>query len=58
MNVQVTLAITCTAALKFVGDRKLLDSTLVFPIMWKGFYLIRMKEPEELANISEDLQEN
>ena len=50
MSVQVTLAITCAAALKFVEDRKLLDSTLMFTIMWKGFYLIRMKLPEELVN--------
>jgi len=58
MNVQVPLAIVCAAALKFVEDRKLPDSTLVFPIMWEGLDLVRMKVPEELVNISEDPQEN
>jgi hypothetical protein len=57
MNVQVPLAIVCAAALKFVEDRKLPDSTLIFPIMWEGLDLVWMKVPEELVNISEDPQE-
>ncbi len=54
MNIQVLLAIICAAALKFVEDRKLPNSTLIFPIMWEGLDLVRMKVPEELVNISED----
>ncbi len=58
MSVQVPLAIACAAAINFMEDRKPLNSTLVLPIMWEGLELIQMKVPEELVNISENLQEN
>jgi hypothetical protein len=58
MNIQVPLAIACAAALKFVKDRKLPDSTHVLQIMWEGLDLVQMKVPKELINILKDPQEN
>ncbi len=58
MYVQVLLVVACATTIKFAEDRKLLEDILVFPIMWEGFNLLRMKVPEDLVQISDEPQKD